>query len=300
MFWKGLGDDTAIWWSVTRDGQHWTDQDTAPSLGQGLSQFRTSESPAVAVFGDRLHLFWKGSDDLGIWHASAFPPGRPVDGRERLFWDDHGRLDYVDPGTGGSFDYTRNAPAALAMQQMYLAGQNEDNDGIFAWSSADGIFWDPEQIVDVPGVGTSNGPALVNNATTFLGEPDKLLMFWKGAADDSSIWHSSSSDAGRNWTTQRPVPNVGTSHRPALATWGEDVYVIWKRNDAGLCWAVFSPFAGDPGVWLHPVTRDPVRPGEPKIPSVGTSHRPALTVFEPRPAVVGHFHPGRFGHATHR
>jgi hypothetical protein len=281
MFWKGQEDDTGIYWSVT-DGKSWASPQEAPTPLDNLDRFETSESPAAAVFDGRLQLFWKGANDLAIWHAEA--SSFMVDGHIGLHWLNEEGLGVVEPGTGGSLDITRNSPAVLAAQRLYLAGQNAHDDGIFLWSHPPGQGWDLDSgWGGVPGAGTSNGPALALNATTFVGEPDKLLLFWKGKATDQGIWHAASSDAGQNWTSQKRVPNVATSHRPALAVRGERVYVIWKgaSNDGGLYWAYFSPFnEPDTTVWLDPMTDDPVRPGDRNIPNVGTSHRPALTVFE--------------------
>jgi hypothetical protein len=283
MFWKEAEDNVGISWSVLIDGKIWASPQEAPTPLDNLPRFETSESPAAAVFDGRLQLFWKGANDLDIWHAEA--SSFVVDGHIGLHWlNEEGFGGFTEPGTGGALDVTRNAPAALAAQRLYVAGQNANDDGIFVLSRPPGQGWTFDRGWDsVPGAATSNGPALTLNATTFVGEPDKLLLFWKGRDTDQGIYHAASSDAGQNWTPQRPVQNVATSHRPALANRGERTYALWKGSghDDGLYWAYFSTFTGtDITVWLDPTTDRPVQPGQRNIPMVGTTHRPALAVFE--------------------
>lgn len=283
MFWKGMGDDHRIWWTVTTTGNKWAPQQPAPSPGDSVMAFGTSESPAAVVADRGIHLFWKGVDDLGIWHSAA--SSHEVDGYVSLHWESQQRLGQVEPGEGGSLDLTRNAPAALATStRVYLAGQNSEDDGIFVLSRPRDGGWDVNQIVNLGYVGTSNGPAMINSGgTTFIGSPDTLLLYWKGSGDDQAIWHAMSSDGGATWSDQNAVPNVGTSHRPALAIAGDRVYALWKGagDDDNLYTAYCDPAKAESGLWRSPRTRLPVQPGEHHIPGVGTSHRPALAVFSP-------------------
>ena len=109
--------------------------------------------------------------------------------------------------------------------------------------------------------GTSVGPALA----TF---GNRLYAAWKGMNtdqnNDQAIYWSSFN--GTNWTPQKHLAGVGTSYGPALATFGNHLYMAWKgaSNDQGIHWSSF-----DRTNWSAPRN----------VPGVGASKRPALAVF---------------------
>src|SRR5262249_9067171 len=117
---------------------------------------------------------------------------------------------------------------------------------------------------NVPGVGTSHGPALAAQLNQYL------MMAWKGIPGDSGIYWSSNNlfhGLGQGWDPQHHVPNVGTSNKPALAFQFPKLFMAWKgiENDQGI---YFSWNSGD-------LTWQP----QLNVPHVGTSEGPALALF---------------------
>lgn len=286
MFWKGAGDDTRIFWSLSLDGNEWTAQQQSPPKGHPLGTFGTSETPGAANFEDAIHLFWKGPYDESIWRSAAHGYLTPS-GRHALNWTDH--EPFFSPASAETDDVstqalriTRNSPAVLAMEQrLYLAGQRANDDGIFVWSRARDDAFYLEQMQDLDGYGTSDGPALAPKNTTSEGSPEKLLMYWKGSGDDHAIWHATSEDNGFNWSGQTQVPNVGTDYRPALAAWGDNVFAAWKGigDDNRIYTGYCTPGNAETALWRNPATHAPLNPGEHVVDGIGTRHRPALAVF---------------------
>jgi hypothetical protein len=62
MVWKGKA-DSYIWFSIF-DGTSWM-----PACITSY-EFETSDSPALAVFRDKLYLAWRGKFDGKAWYAT--------------------------------------------------------------------------------------------------------------------------------------------------------------------------------------------------------------------------------------
>jgi hypothetical protein len=151
-------------------------------------------------------------------------------------------------------------------QTLYMAWKGTaDDSGLYFASSSDGVQWSPQQ--RIVGVGSSDGPSL----TTFHPpSPDgypraALFMAWKGVEDDDNIYWATSPDQ-QGWSDQQRISGVGTSSRPAVVEFNNQMVLAWKgvSGDAGIYW---SRLIG--GSWSPQI----------RIAGRGTSHGPALVVF---------------------
>lgn len=127
--------------------------------------------------------------------------------------------------------------------------------------------WTPQQRLSDRG--TSDLAVLsVTSVSNFTGRIETPRMIWKGVQGDSAIYESDLLSGG--WTPQRRIPNIGSTHSPALTrieapgpTPRTGLIMVWKgvAGDQGLYWSR-NLFNG----W------EPQR----RIPDVGSSTRPAL------------------------
>jgi hypothetical protein len=150
---------------------------------------------------------------------------------------------------------------------LYMAwkGTTGDSELYFA-SSSDGIQWSPQERID--GVGSSDGPSL----TTFHPpRPDGsvrpgLFMAWKGVSGDANIYWATNVDP-QGWGAQQRINGVGTSSRPAVVEFNNQMVMAWKgvSGDAGIYWSRLNG-----GSWSP----------QQRITGRGTSHGPALVVFQ--------------------
>ena len=178
------------------------------SKGQTVPDAGTTDSPALAVFQNRLYLAWKGHSDQHVWWNS-FDGGQRWAGQQQV------------PDVG-----TTSAPALAVFQdRLYLAWKGSSDQHIWLNSSPDGSQWKGQQ--QVPDVGTTDGPAL----TVFQ---NRLYLAWKGSSDQH-VWLNSSSD-GSQWAGQQQVPDVGTTDSPALAVFKDRLYLAWKGSSDQHIW----------------------------------------------------------------
>jgi Pro-kumamolisin, activation domain len=170
--------------------------------------------PALAAFGGKLTMAWKG-----------------IERDERIFWSAFDGTSWAPqqavPGIGTS------AGAELAVWQgkLFMAWKGVLADQRIFWSLFDGTSWSPQRVV--PGIGTSTGPSL----SVFQGA---LYMAWKGVEGDQRIFWSAFN--GTSWTPQQAVAGVGSSVGPSLAVFGSALYMGWKGvfGDPRIFWATFN------------------------------------------------------------
>jgi len=147
--------------------------------------------------------------------------------------------------------------------QLYMAWRGVDGDDAIYWSSLGGDTWSPQKLI--PGIGSLHGPAL---ATGFSSIPvTGLFMAWDGVPGDDAIYFAQNPDPRfSDWTDQKRVDGVGTSGRPALALFNNNMHMVWKGapGDSAIYWSWF-----DRNTW---VPQQPIR-------GRGTSDSPALAVL---------------------
>ncbi len=266
MAWKGAGNDAGIWFSTYEGnggGTGWAPQ--KPVLGVG-----TSAAPALAVYNGLLYMAWKGAgDDTGIWFTTGVQADGSINWARQLnvtFFDSQGTQQWIPVGTSDRPSLT------VYNGQLYMAWKGAGDD--------EGIWWTSFQSFEgnvpgappgglgqaqVPGVGTTNGPALA--AYNGL-----LYLAWKGAGDDTGIWFRAAvkGDPFLLWQTpQQNVPGVGTSLGPALTAYSGLLYMAWKGagDDEGIWWTVY-----DGSNWASWVQGN--------VSGVGTSVGPSLALTQ--------------------
>jgi hypothetical protein len=156
--------------------------------------------------------------------------------------------------------------AGSSSDALFMAwkGTTGDSELYFA-SSDDGVHWSPQERID--GVGSSDGPAL----TTFHppspdGYPTPgLFMAWKGVSGDANIYWATNVDQ-QGWSPQQRINGVGTSSRPAVVEFNNQIVMAWKG------------VSGDSGIYWSRLTGNTWSP-QARIVGRGTSHGPALVVF---------------------
>ena len=195
-----------------------------------------------------LFMAWKGiDDDQGIWFSTDFGGG----------WAPQESI----AGIGTSF---RPALAAYNFFESFT----ENTQIHMAWKGIEGddgiwfIKFDGTPQQNVPGVGTSVGPALaVYNGL--------LYMAWKGIEGDQGIWFTTYD--GSSWAPQQNVAGIGTSVGPALAVYDGLLYMAWKG------------IVGDEGIWFTTYDGSSWAPQQ-NVAGVGSSVGPALVQAFPLPA----------------
>lgn len=238
MAWKGEGADQAIYWSTLNDSG-WEAQHAVPGVA-------TSSHPALASLGGVLYLAWKGAaGDDGIWWTSWLGDR----------WDAQRHI----PGRATSTGV--NLFSSGTQLHMAWKGQGDDV-GIFtATFDARTHSWSAQ--ANVPGVGTSDTPVMAGEPT-FVGEPDRILLAWKGVPGDERVFQSMGSSGA--WSAQTEQPAIHTTSHPALIgngagsmwqAWRDaDGRIMWSEGDEGFTWSTAQTVAG-----------------------VGSSHAPALSLF---------------------
>jgi hypothetical protein len=157
-----------------------------------------------------------------------------------------------------------NFTAAIRTLHMVWRGTGDDQSIYESMLEENTTVWTPQRIV--PGIASRQSPSITsvsrNDGTSSTG----IIMAWKGAGDDAALYFAT--NLGTGWTPQAPVPNVGSSDRPALADF-DVTHMAWKgvREDQGLYWTRRSGSGWE---------------AQRRIPGVGTSASPALVVFRTR------------------
>jgi len=238
MAWKGIGEDTQIWWSSWTE-QGWTGQQPA-----GLGDLGTSHGPALGTRPDALVMAWKGMyDDTRMWNNTLSRNG----------WS--GQEPILDSAANTSHG---PALAGFPARQMAIAWKDQGNDPRVFTAFSDGRVWGDHAAADHGNFGTSDRPALA----FFKGT---LFMAWKGKGDDPRLFWSTVR-AGI-WAPQQLAGNgqFGSSHGPALGRIGDRLIMVWKGkgSDARLFVSVF-----DGRGWGE---QRPIEGG-----AFGSSHGPAL------------------------
>jgi hypothetical protein len=183
-------------------------------------------------------------------------------------WQPQTRLSDRASTNGPSMTWVSNPSWASGptSDTLFMAwkGTAGDSELYFA-SSSDGVQWSPQQRID--GVGSSDGPSL----TTFHPpSPDGfpkagLFMAWKGVSGDANIYWATNVDQ-EGWSPQQRINGVGTSSRPAVVEFNNQMVMAWKgvSGDAGIYWSRLSGNSWSP---------------QARIAGRGTSHGPALVAF---------------------
>ena len=256
--WRGTGDDQNIWFSTTTDGFNWTPQRRVPGAASAVG-------PALAWDGSRLWMAWRGIND-----------------DHNLYWASTGDF-FVRNWTGvqkiGDRGSSHTPRIAFAGGSMVMVWKGVPGDSGLYYARFSG-GWGVQH--KIGGVGSACAPAICQDL-----DPNAVRMAWRGVNDDQNLYTSTLSD--QYWQPQEKVSWIingngaegtagigypGTADSPALANFADKVILAWRGvvNDEGL-W--FTQLASDQ-VGGRAV---PEWSAQAKIPNVGSSNGPSITVF---------------------
>lgn len=219
MAWKGVDDDTTIWFSQNPDLSGWTPQRPVPDVG-------TSCRPALCEFDGKMHMAWKGvPGDHTIWWSTFdgdnWTPQQEIRGR----------------GTSA-------APAlAVLGNRLYMIWKGIPGDSrvFYAWLDNTPLaIWQAQQEVTFT-IAHADGNESINIGTSHhpsaTGRGNSIVLAWKGVPGDSSLWFAPFQDG--EWFGQISMKDAGTSSGPAIAELDGRLYIVWKgiEDDSGLYWS---------------------------------------------------------------
>ncbi len=178
---------------------------------------KTSASPALAAFGNRLYLVYRGADSSNIWSCS-------FDGST---WSAQTNITDINGAK------TSASPALAAFgNRLYLVYRGADSSNI--WScSFDGSTWSAQtNITDINGAKTSASPVVAALATT-------LVVVFRGD-DSDNIWTCTFD--GSVWLGQTRLTDQNgalTSAAPAAAPFGEGLQLTYKGASSSNLWSCY-------------------------------------------------------------
>jgi hypothetical protein len=288
MAWKGMGADQGIYYSWL-DGDTWQKQIQVPGIA-------SSDAPALAPHGGTLFMAWKGmDDDESIWYSqlgelgwaaqrrvegvatSSHPSLCSHDGTLYLAWkgmgDDEGIywtrwIEKEQTWRGQSTIPGRMTSTGVCLfgeSALWMAWKGGGEDTAIYVSSYNPVLRSWNVPAPVAGAATSDTPAIAPEPA-FVGDPDQFLMTWKGAPGDQRFYQAIST--GGVWSPPVAEDGVATSSHPAVAATAD-----------GQLWRAWKGVDGDPAIWWASGDAPGSWSPQQVIPSVGTSHGPALLLF---------------------
>ena len=178
LVWKGVPGDSGIYWSKF-DGKGSWQAPSGGSVQQQIAGRGSSHGPALVVYRDQLHMFWKGvDDDLKVYHAVLVDPVNNIWGPQEVVM-------FVDAGNLATGQTpvpigTSDTPAAtIRGDELLLAWKGVPGDHALWFSRyVDGSF---SRQVAIPNVGSETGPAIAS-----FGGP--LVIAWRGINEDHTLY----------------------------------------------------------------------------------------------------------------
>jgi hypothetical protein len=173
---------------------------------------------------------------------------------------------------------TSRGVTVVAGRDLHMFWRGADDDQNIWWSKLGRglMYWTDQR----PLQGWTSDTPSVAPALQFTSGPDTLLLTWKGADGDASIWQAGFD--GGNWTPQSAIANVATNCGPAIA--GDSRGRLWRvwrgaDDDTQIWWS----FSGDGGRnWSGQQTvMDSI--GHDGVFDATTSHQPAVAIISQGP-----------------
>lgn len=217
--------------------------------------------PALATFGGKLYMAWKGMerDDrifyssfngaawapqqlipnvatssgvaLAVFNGKLYMAWKGMQADQGIYWSVYNGSNWAPQQLVAGVGTSTGPRLAVLNGKLYMAWKGVEGDQRLFWSSFNGASWAAQQVI--PGVASSVGPALAvyNNV---------LYAAWKGMYGDQGIYYSSFN--GTSWTPQHLVSGVGTSEGPSLAVYNGRLFAAWKGmlSDQRLWWSSFN------------------------------------------------------------
>jgi hypothetical protein len=223
MAWTGVPGDSGLYYATTVDPLVWPDNPGIHIDGVG-----SSNGPSIAMVPGPM-LTWKSiGDSSGVFFSTYNFNSRHWEGQQNI------------PGIGSSDRPVLIADVAGGSPLMVWKGIEDDSSLYTAnktdtWGVQQLVYWNipgngGAGVIDTRTPGTTCGPGITSDQF-------RVFLAWRGAGADSGIWFTQRAPdqiGGEDfveWSTQGKIPNVGTSHRPAVAIFGDTLYVAWKGVD---------------------------------------------------------------------
>lgn len=172
-------------------------------------------------------MAWKGGDGDGGIYWSAY------DGAES--WSPQANV----AGVG-----TTSSPALVGYKgslYMFWKGIEGDSSAYYSYLDfANDPIWKPQQrIAYIASSVDGHVPHAIGTSGALCAavRGNRILLSWKGAGQDSTIWFSLFENG--EFSGQAPVPDVGTSVGPSVAQIDGRTYMAWKglAGDSGIYWS---------------------------------------------------------------
>jgi len=263
-----LGDFDAFDEALAQEFGYWGDQTIASSIGWARSRYYASVPSIdnyvkktileIVYFGDpALTLQWSEIPEL-----QSPGDGTTVSSPVNFDWSDCEAADdywiLVDdtPWTSPEVDTSTsssNYTANLSPGTYYWSVRSRNGSGGSHWSpvrsftvgGGDSITWTHKQITGNPSVSVDPAVAASVNGDVYV--------VWQDLIDgtDYDIFMKVSHDGMNTWTHKRLTGNTSASESPAVAAYGNDVYVVWTDYMDG-DWDIYMKVSHDGmNTWTH-------------------------------------------------
>ncbi|WP_177229336.1 matrixin family metalloprotease [Dyella sp. OK004] len=213
MAWKGVGDDSSIWWSVntTLQVDGWAEQQR---LDVG-----TSSRPSIVEFNHQIALAWKGAgNDSSIWWTKRGSNGQ---------WEPQKQI----AGRGTSCGPTLIFYAG----QLHMFWKGIDGDSnVYHAVLIDELneIWGPQEVVTFTDAGNLNSgesPVCIGTqselSATVHGQ--EIVLAWRGIPGDDSLWFSRF-NKNLPLEGQISIPNVGSAAGPSVTDVSGRLVLAWR------------------------------------------------------------------------
>lgn len=237
--WKSAGNDNSIYYANYDGG--WTEQ--SQLVLPNSPAVKTTDGPAIASFGGRLYMMWKGSPDNGIYWT-YFDPSTGL-------WIPQQRLPPLVQSTAGP----GLAAFSTRSQNLTLCAAwkgSPDNGLYYSFLASGSTTWTHQQQMPSP-IGSNDGPSLAGISNT-------LIAAWRGNGDEGlyytgynnvtkSLGYIGGLQNGAPVQEQLPNP-LGSNIRPSIAAFINPpdegqlfLFFNWKGTDTdhSLYWTTATP-----------------------------------------------------------
>jgi len=247
VFYKGPGTDSRIFVAQPAggnilEGGAWHAEPMG-ARGDRTFTIQTSAAPGLAVFDNKLYMFFKKADSDAVYIAQS--KENPGDGKS---WSAH-LLDRITTST---------APAVATFKGgLYMFYKGADSKVYIARSTGevfDGSTWNASPLnLDTTSTSTNEAPG----AVVYNGD---LYVFYKGGNNDTSVYIARSSD-GSTWSAARLNLGINTFTAPKPVVVGNSLYLVYTGTGDNYIW-IATPLGGasplDGDAWrayrLNPAT----------------------------------------------
>jgi hypothetical protein len=218
LVWKGRSDDQVLYWSRLVNNQ-WEGQRDVPGAS-------SSAAPALANVNGRLFLAWKGrSSDTAIYWSEFNQATNQWASQQQI------------RGAG-----TSDGPALAELDGqlfMFWKGVPGDENIWFSLLDLANPIWKPQRRVEYVDNKASGGISIAIASTqgpSASRRGDAIILAWKGAGDDQTLWTSFFQDG--EFSGQIQVPGTSSSIGPSVAQFSGRTFMSWKGrdNDQSIWW----------------------------------------------------------------